>query len=126
MATSFSGPVRGLMRWVALALAIVLPLGLLVGGAQPVAVGLVPPPWDKLAHAGVFAVLAAAIGYASGLRGLPMALLALGGAGAVGLADEWHQMFLPGRSAGWDDLAADCVGAMLGTAAVWRLNTYGK
>lgn len=114
------------MRWVALALAIGLPLGLLVGGAQPVAVGLVPAPWDKLAHASVFAVLAAAIGYASGLRGMPMALLALGGASVIGMADEWHQVFLPGRSAGWDDLAADFAGALLGTVAVWRFGTHRK
>ena len=107
-------------------LAIGLPLGLLVGGAQPVAVGLVPAPWDKLAHASVFAVLAAAIGYASGLRGWPMVLLALGGASAVGLADEWHQVYLPGRRAGWDDLVADCVGALLGTVAVWRIGPYVK
>ena len=43
--------------------------GLFVGGAQPVAVGLIPSPWDKLAHASLFAVLAACIGLASGLRG---------------------------------------------------------
>lgn len=126
LATSFSGPVRSLMRLSAVVVAIGLPLGLLVGGAQPVAVGLVPAPWDKLAHASVFALLAAAMAYASGLRGLTMALLALGGAGLVGLADEWHQMFLPGRSAGWDDLAADCVGALLGAAAVWRFDPARK
>ena len=47
--------------------------GLFVDGAQPVAVGLLTAPWDKLAHATVF---------------------------AVGVADELHQATLPGR-AGW-------------------------
>ena len=102
------------LRLAAALLAVVLPLGLFVGGAQPVAVGLVPTPWDKLLHALVFAVLAAAMGYASGLRGARVLLLAFGGALAVGLVDEWHQLHLPGRSAGWDDLAADAVGAGLG------------
>lgn len=118
--TRFSVSSRALLRLAAVAMAVGLPLGLLVGGAQPVAVGLIPAPWDKLAHTGVFALLAAAIGIASGWRGWPMAMLALGGAAMVGLADEWHQMFLPGRSAGWDDFAADCLGALIGTIAVWR------
>ena len=46
---------------------------------------------------------------------------AFGVALAVGVADEWHQMFLPGRAAGWDDLAADALGAALGAMALrWR------
>lgn len=102
----------------ALTIAVGLPLGLWLGGAQPIAVGLVPVPWDKVVHAAVFAVLAAAFGYASGLRGWPMVAVAMVGALGVGLVDEWHQMFLPGRSAGLDDLAADAVGAALGTAAL--------
>jgi hypothetical protein len=120
LSTRFSISQRRLMRWTAVMLAVGLPLGLLIGGAQPVAVGLVPAPWDKLAHAGVFAVLAAAIGVASGWRGWRMVLVAFVGAAVVGAADEWHQMFLPGRSAGLDDLAADCVGALLGCAALRR------
>ena len=82
------------------------------------AVGLVPVPWDKVVHAAVFAVLAAAFGYASGLRGWRMVAVAIGGALGVGMLDEWHQMFLPGRSAGLDDLAADAVGAAVGAAAL--------
>jgi len=42
--------------------ALLLVVGLFVGGAQPVAVGLFAPPWDKLAHAGVFGVLAVLLG----------------------------------------------------------------
>ena len=103
-----------MLRVLAVLLAVGLPLGLWVGGAQPVAVRLIPPPWDKLAHTGVFAVLAFCIGYASGLRGTSALLVAFGGAMGVGVVDEWHQLFLPGRSAGLDDLAADAVGAALG------------
>ncbi len=92
--------------------------GLFVLGAQPFAVGLVPAPWDKLAHGGVFAVLAVAIGLASGLRGWRMALLAFGGAMLVGGLDEWHQVYLPGRQSGWGDLVADAAGGLLGAFLV--------
>lgn len=108
---------RGLRLFAALT-AIGLPMGLFVGGAQPVAVGLIPVPWDKLAHAGVFAVLAAAMGYASGWRGWPMLLTGFGYAIGIGALDEWHQMHLPGRSAGLDDLVADAAGAALGAATL--------
>ena len=111
---------RGL-RLAAIAAAIGLPLGLFYGGAQPVAVGLIPEPWDKLAHMAVFALLAGAVGYASGLRGVRMWWLAFAIALAVGVADEWHQIFLPGRGPGLDDLAADALGAALGATALrWR------
>lgn len=107
-------------------LVVALPLGLWIGGAQPVAVGLFPTPIDKLVHAGVFAVLAAAIGYASGQRGNAMLAVAVGGALLVGMLDEWHQINLPGRSAGWDDLAADAVGAALGARVLrWRATVKG-
>ena len=109
-----------LLRWLALLAVIAVPAALFYGGAQPYAVGLIPPPWDKFAHAGVFAILAAAVGYASGLRGARMWWLAFVFAVLVGVADEWHQISLPGRSAGWDDLAADAVGAALGATALWR------
>ena len=111
----FSGRyLKRVLRVAAVLLAVALPVGLLIGGAQPVAVGLVPEPWDKLVHAGVFAVLAACIGYASGLRGARMVVVAVVGAVAVGIADEWHQTYLAGRSAGLDDLGADALGALAG------------
>jgi len=113
-------------RWRAftLLLALGIVLGLFVGGAQPVAVGLFPAPWDKVAHASLFAVLAASIGLASGLRGWRMLALAVAGALVVAALDEWHQVYLPGRSAGLDDLAADAVGSLLG--AVLLMVMAGK
>ena len=108
---------RGL-RAAAVVLVMGLVAGLLVGGAQPVAVGLVPAPWDKLAHGAVFAMLAGAVGFASGLRGWRMLAVACVGAVSVGVVDEWHQLFLPGRAAGLDDVAADAVGAAFGAAAL--------
>lgn len=58
--------------------------------------GLIPEPWDKLAHAGVFAKLALAAGYASGWRDRTMWWLGFCVALAVWAIDELHQMWLPG------------------------------
>lgn len=93
--------------------------GLFDLGAQPFAVALIPAPWDKLAHGGVFAVLAAAIGLASGLRGWRMVLISIAGAALLGALDEWHQVFLPGRQAGLGDLLADMAGASAGASFLW-------
>ena len=38
---------------------------------------------------------------------------------AYGVSDEWHQSFVPGRTADITDLRADASGAILGTAACW-------
>jgi len=108
------------LRVLAMLLALAILFGLFVLGAQPFAAGLIPVPWDKLAHAGVFAMLAATIGLASGLRGWRMVLLAVGGALLVGVLDEWHQVILPGRQPGWHDLAADAVGGLIGALLVSR------
>jgi VanZ family protein len=81
------------------------------GGNQPEAAGLIPPPWDKLVHLAWFAVLAGLLHAGLGLRrGLWVAAFCVG----VGLWDEWRQLSLPGRSAGWDDLLFDAAGIALG------------
>lgn len=97
-------------------LALLIIVGLFIGGAQPAAVNLIPEPWDKLAHGIVFAMLAWAIGLASGLTGWLRLVVSILGALLVGMVDEWHQLYLPGRQAGWSDLAADLVGSLVGTA----------
>jgi VanZ family protein len=38
---------------------------------------------------------------------------------AYGVTDEFHQSFVPGRSAEAYDLFADAIGAIAGTAACW-------
>ena len=116
-------------RLVCAAAVLVMVAGLFVGGAQPVAVGLLSEPWDKLAHATVFAVLTTLLALAlqakppqPGARwaSRPGAALAVAAvlAGAVGVADELHQATLPGRVAGLDDLLADAVGFVWG--CWWR------
>ena len=88
--------------------------GLLWGGAAPVAVGLFKPPWDKLAHLSVFAVIGMAFAMCTDARGWPMVLWAVAAAVTLGAIDELLQLALPGRDAGWDDLVADALGGLLG------------
>jgi VanZ family protein len=38
---------------------------------------------------------------------------------AYGMSDEWHQSFVPGRTADITDLRADATGAILGTGVCW-------
>ena len=38
---------------------------------------------------------------------------------AYGASDEFHQLFVPGRSGEWRDLVADAVGAVIGAVACW-------
>lgn len=109
------------LRVVSIAVVLGLLFGLFVLGAEPFAVGLVPPPWDKLAHACVYALMAVAIGSASGLRGWRMLVLAFVSVLLIGVLDEWRQMFLPGRQAGLDDLTADGVGGLLGVVVLMSL-----
>lgn len=96
-------------------LALMPALGLLLmfvlGGSQPEAAGLIPPPWDKLAHLAWFAVLAGLLHAGLGFR---HALWVVTFCVGVALWDEWRQLALPGRAAGWDDLLFDGLGIMVG------------
>ncbi len=79
---------------------------------------------DVNAHAVVYAVLGMLV-----LRGLASGrCLGITGGAAVaavvvtsfyGLSDEFHQSFVPGRTATARDLVADTVGAFLGVGIVW-------
>ena len=112
------------LRVAALVSLLILVPALFVLGAQPFAVGLVPVPWDKLAHFTLFALLAVLGGLSGGLlrvHGRSLLLLAFVVAVVVGALDEWHQAFLPGRSAGWDDFFADVLGALVGVYLLDRL-----
>lgn len=105
----------GAVRVAGLVVAIVLIANLFVIGAQPIAVGLIPSPWDKLAHLALFAALGALLVIAADGRRAWLVLAALV---AVAIADELLQAGLPGRVASVADLAADVVGAAVGVAAM--------
>lgn len=81
------------------------------GNSQPEAAGLVPPPWDKLAHLLWYAVLSGLLLLGLGRRAWPWVMV-----GTLLLAgwDEWHQFALPGRSPGIDDWLADALGVVVG------------
>jgi VanZ family protein len=100
--------------------AAILVLGMIFNlffwGAQPVSVNLVPAPWDKFLHGITFIVLACSIGLASGLQGFRMMIAAVSVSLLIGVLDEWHQIYLPGRHPGWDDLMADAAGSLVGAA----------
>lgn len=110
------------LRFFAASLFLLLLLGLFLGGTQPVAVGLFSPPNDKLAHGGLFAILAILLSAAwPRLTWTGCFLLVT----LIGFADEFHQISLPGRQAAWDDGLADMLGALLGLFA-WRFSPWKK
>ena len=110
------------LRWV---LVFAAAGAIFYASGRPVPAGLVPPlpQSDKLAHAAVYAVLAALLFralWADETR--PVAkgalLLAVVLASAYGAADELHQNFVPSRSCDVFDWLADTGGAAA-AALVW-------
>jgi VanZ family protein len=83
--------------------------------------------YDKVLHALVYSVLGALCFLAirrtwpiktSRLIGLSVLL-----ATAYGLSDEFHQLFVAGRSADLHDALADAIGALVGASAVAMVQT---
>lgn len=106
-------------RWFCLCAALLIVAVLFYLGARPIAVGLFPGPFDKLAHLVLYFVIATLLWIAFDGR-LPLLTVAL--ASFIGALDEWHQASLPGRSADFADLLADVVAAVLAVALLrwWR------
>jgi VanZ family protein len=78
------------------------------------------PGQDKVFHGVAYAILGSLYYWALPERAGNRLLLASGLAALYGLTDEFHQSFVPGRSAEIWDLAADATGGFLGaTAAQW-------
>lgn len=111
------------LRLATIALLALLTANLFYHGAQPYAVGLIPSPWDKLAHLVLFAGLAALAWIALGARGVGAPLGAIGITVAIGLLDEAAQSLLPGRSMDVVDIAADVGGAVLAVLLLVALRT---
>lgn len=97
------------LNWPLLLTGCAVVIGLFVLGAQPFAVGIVPAPYDKLAHALFFGFLFVVLNHS--LR-LPVALV-IAIPLLVSLADELHQLGLPGRQPGIGDWLAGLVGILL-------------
>lgn len=85
------------------------------------------PGADKLAHAGLYAVLGwfalrALMPESNGVRAVLLTVVAVAAFGAL---DEWHQRFVPGRFPEAWDVVADVCGGAVGSvvAAVRRRRT---
>jgi VanZ family protein len=111
-------------RWLALWGPVVLYMAaIFVVSAQPSA----PLPSqlsDKQGHSIAYMGLAVTVGRAlAGGLGAGLSLRAAAAAFAVasgyGATDEWHQSFVPGRSADVKDWIADTMGALAGAGACW-------
>ena len=84
----------------------------------PLPPGFGDKPSHSLAYLGLAITIARAL--AGGLPariGMRTALVAVLVTIAYGVTDEFHQSFVPGRSAELYDLYADAIGAIIGTAA---------
>jgi len=124
-APSPTRPGRLLSLWAPVGLLMAIEFGL---SAQPRVPAGPFPHADKWAHAITYAALAAA--WLRALAGgrwegvtADRALWAAVAAVAYGVTDEWHQSFVPGRSAEAIDLVADTVGAGLaaGGLGAWGI-----
>jgi hypothetical protein len=109
--TQWAEPWRFYGRWASALGVALIAAGLLLGGRLPIAgSGLFAPPADKVVHFCVYGLMSLLLWWALD-RGQPW-LVALA-IFLVGAADEWQQMFLPGREAGLGDLLADMMGGIL-------------
>lgn len=75
---------------------------------------------DKLIHLICFAGLAFWVSFGLGMKGYKRVWLGVLIVSVYGAIDEWHQSFVPGRSASVFDWLFDTVGALLGCVVyVW-------
>src|SRR6185436_3021202 len=77
---------------------------------------LFSPPYDKLWHFFFYGTMAVLLAHGVGRYWLIVPLILVP---AIGAADEWHQSFVPGRTAsGWDWLA-DEAGMVVAMFMYW-------
>lgn len=102
-----------------LAAAVIFPLFYL--GSQPFAAGLLPAPWDKLAHLVVYSAITALLWIGAG-GSKPALVIAV--VIAIGALDELHQAGVPGRRAEMGDFLVDvCAGVGTGIAMLLYART---
>jgi len=105
------------VRLASLVVALALIANLFISAARPEVAGLFPEPLDKVAHLSYFLVLAVLMTIAdAGQRPLLVAVALI----TVGVADEWHQAFVPGRDSSAADVVADCIGIAIGVITTRR------
>lgn len=117
-------------RWLPVLLYAALIFGLSHRESLPAGAELVN---DKIAHFALYAgfgyLLARALTNAGASNKISRWVVAAAVASAYGLSDEWHQSFVPGRSAEIADWVADTAGGaagafIYGKLAAWRKVAY--
>jgi VanZ family protein len=106
---------------------VLLAIGIvnLSGTEDPATPGFIPS-FDKLAHFGVYGLLATLLfrliptASRNGLSALVIVLAV----SLFGLSDEIHQAFTPGRSVEFADWVADTLGAAVAVMAYWKWGGY--
>lgn len=116
-------PAEKLIRAAAFTLLVTIIFAIFVGGTQPVAVNLFTPPWDKLVHCLIYGLM---LGLASLTFPKTNLILLTISIIAIGSLDEIHQIYIPGRSAGLDDLTADAIGALIAYFAIRWIVSLNK
>jgi VanZ family protein len=108
------------MRIICLLAMLALIVMVFVGGSQPGAGNLFPPPLDKAVHFLTFGSMLALASIAfPKTRLLHLLVMVV----SIGIADEVHQIYLPGRVAGLDDLLSDFAGGLVTMLAIgWATN----
>lgn len=102
-------------RWLFFCAAGVIVVLLFYLGSKPIAVGLFPEPWDKLAHLVVFGGITALLWFATAGRRSLMVICVIA---VIGAMDEWHQGSLPGRSMDYLDFLTDVAAAIVTVTAL--------
>lgn len=69
---------------------------------------------DKVVHASMYGILGVLVGRAMLQRGAMRIVMPLAAIALLAAGDEWHQLWIPGRSADVLDWTADVAGAALG------------
>ena len=84
----------------------------------------IPSGWDKVAHFSTFALITALLWHGTSGRA---PLFVLGAVVAFGALDEFHQLFMPGRSADVMDFIADATAAAVVCGLLWaRTDTTSR
>ncbi|MEQ1600496.1 MAG: VanZ family protein [Methylophilaceae bacterium] len=97
--------------------------GLFILGAQPMAVGLFQPPVDKFVHVIFFSLLTISLWFGTNRSHLIAVFLSVI---LIAVLDEWHQYYLPGRSADMLDLSADILAAGAMTFIIYLIRTKAE
>ena len=97
--------------------AVFMAVTLFVGAEAVAKVPLFPPPFDKAAHFAFYGMMAALLAHGLGLRWLIVPLILVP---VIGVADEWHQFYVPGRDSSFWDWMADEIGTVVAVYAYWK------